>query len=68
MVTVEIDDKTAEGKELLMKIRKYPNAARRVYTGKLNGIPEGYMTADEWRTRCKGNISEIFRKYEQGLF
>ena len=67
MVTVEIDDKTVEGKELLMEIHKRPNAIRSVYTEKLNGVPEGYMTADEWRIRCKNNISEIFRKHEHGL-
>ena len=32
-----------------------------------NIAPEGYMTADEWRARCKKNIAEIFRKHEHGL-
>ena len=30
-------------------------------------VPCGYITADEWLTRSKKNISEIFRKYEQGI-
>ena len=32
-----------------------------------DAIPQGYMTAEEWRGRCKKNISEIFRKHEQGV-
>jgi len=68
MVTVEIDDRTSEGKELLMEIHKRPYAVRRIYDGKQGGIiPEGYMTAEEWRVRCRKNISGIFRKYEHGL-
>ena len=67
MITVEIDEKTQEGKELLVEIHKRSNAIRKVFAREHNGIPEGYMTADEWRSHCKRNISEIFRKYEQGL-
>ena len=52
MVTVEIDVKD---KRVLTEIRKRSN------------VPEGYMTAEEWRTRCKKNISEIFRKNSHGL-
>ena len=67
MVTVEIDNRTPEGRDLLIEINKRPYAARRIYDGKQDGIPKGYMTAEEWRVRCKKNISEIFRKYEHGL-
>ena len=67
MITVEIDDKTPEGKELLIEIHKRSNAIRKVLARKHNGVPEGYMTADEWRNHCKKNISEIFRKCEHGL-
>ena len=56
MVTLELDTKASEGKI----IYKQSNAV-------LDRIPEGYMTAEEWRIRCKKNISEIFRKYEQGI-
>ena len=52
MITIDIDVKD---KELLTKICK------------LSKLPEGYITAEEWRTRCKKNISEIFRKYAHGL-
>ena len=67
MVTVEINERTPEGKELLIEIHKRPNAVRKVYTKKQNEVPKGYMTSEEWRTRCKKNISEIFRKHEEGL-
>ena len=30
-------------------------------------VPQGFMTAEEWRGRCRKNISEIFRKHEQGI-
>jgi hypothetical protein len=29
-------------------------------------MPKGFITAEEWRIRCKKNISDIFKKYEQG--
>ena len=29
--------------------------------------PKGYMTAEEWRSKCRKNISEIFRKHEQDI-
>ena len=67
MVTVEIDDKIAEGEELLIEIKKRPNAVRRISAGKQNIAPNGYMTAEEWRSRCRKNISEIFSKHGQGL-
>jgi len=67
MVTIEIDERTSDGKELLMEIHNRPYAVRRIYDRKQDGIPEGYITAEEWRIRCKKNISEIFRKHEHGL-
>ena len=67
MVTVEIDESTLEGKELLLEIQKRTNSVRPFKAEKLNGVSEGYITAEEWLLRCKKNISEIFRKHEQGL-
>ena len=67
MVTVDIDDRTPVGKELLVEIHKRSNAVLRIYTKKPDIMPEGYMTAEEWHVRCKKNISEIFRKYEHGV-
>jgi len=67
MLTVEIDEQTPDGKELLIEIHKRHNAVRKIYTHNRDGIPYGYMTADEWLSRSKKNISEIFRKHEQGL-
>ena len=67
MITVEIDDKTPEGKELLIEINKRSNVIRKVFTRNQNGVPEGYMNAQEWRSRCRKNISEIFRKNEHGI-
>ena len=32
-----------------------------------NGVPNGYVTAEEWLTQSKKNISEIFEKYEKGI-
>ena len=67
MLTVEIDEQTPDGKELLIEIHKRSNAVREIYTQKRNEVPRGYMTAEEWLSRSKKNISEIFRKHEQGL-
>jgi hypothetical protein len=66
MITVQIDDSTLEGQELMAEVHKRPASAHRVYHYR-NGKPEGYLTAEEWRDKCKRNISEIFRKHEQGL-
>ena len=60
MITVEIDDKTPEGKELLIEINKRSNVIRKVFKRNQNGVPGGYMTAEEWRSRCRKNISEIY--------
>jgi hypothetical protein len=67
MLTIEIDNRTREVNDLLTRINKQSDTVQNSYPEQQNIIPEGYMTADEWRTRCKKNISEIFRKYEQGI-
>ena len=59
MFTVEIEEKTLDCKELHTRTKKY--------TKSRDEVPDGYITAEEWLTRSKKNISEIFRKYEQGL-
>jgi hypothetical protein len=59
MFTVEIEEQTFDSKELLKRPK--------VYTQIRDEVPCGYITAEEWLTRSKKNISEIFRKYEQGL-
>ena len=56
MITLELDSKISADRI----IHKRSDAV-------LHRIPEGYMTAEEWRIRCRKNISEIFRKYEQGV-
>ena len=65
MITVQINEKTDEGRELMKEVHKRPRSARRVADMK-DGMPEGYLTAEEWRDRCKKNISEIFRKHDEG--
>ena len=63
MLKVEIDELTPNGNELLIEIHKRHNAVRKIYIQNR----DVYMTADEWLSRSKKNISEIFRKHEQGL-
>jgi len=59
MFTEEIEEQTLECKEL----HKRPI----IFAHSRDEVPNGYITAEEWLTRSKKNISEIFRKYEQGL-
>jgi len=59
MHTVEIDEQTLDSKEL----REHP----KVYAQTRDEVPCGYITAEEWLTRSKKNIADVFRKYEQGL-
>jgi len=47
--------------------QKVRNFDKRSDTALNDAVPQGYMTAEEWRGRCKKNISEIFRKHEQGV-
>ena len=63
MITVKIDDKTPEGKELLIEIHKRSNAIRKVFARKHNGTPQEYMTADEWRSHCK----KIYLKFSENM-
>ena len=59
MLTVEIDEQILDSKEL----SKRP----KLYAQTLDEVPCGYITAEEWLIRSKKNISDVFRKYEQGL-
>ena len=59
MLTVKIDEQAIDSKEL----SKRP----KVYAQTRDEVPCGYITAKEWLTRSKENISDVFRKYEQGL-
>jgi len=67
MVTLKISENILDNKELLMGVDKQFNTVQKHNSSNYNSIPEGYMTAEEWRSNCKKNISEIYRKYEQGL-
>ena len=59
MLTVEIEEQILDCKEL--------HTRPKIYSQSRDEIPDGYITAEEWLTRSKKNISEIFRKYEKGL-
>ena len=59
MFTEEIEEQTLDCKELYTRPK--------ICTQSRDEVPVGYITAEEWLTRTKKNISEIFRKYEQGL-
>ena len=67
MISVELKEQNIHGKGMFVEMPKHNNTFRSNSSKKINKIPEGYMTADEWAVRCKKNITEIFRKHEQGL-
>ncbi len=66
MIKFEIDENTAEGRELIKTIHKHPRSARRIPIIK-NGIPKGYLTAEEWKDETLKMVDEVFDKHEKGL-
>ena len=63
MQALNIEEQSRVSKEFSTESHVVGN----IYAQELNGVPCGYMTSDEWLARSKKNISEIFRKHEQGL-
>lgn len=58
----EINENTVEGRAIIREINKHPHIARRIAKME-NGIPEGYLSAEEWKEQALQMADEVFDEY-----
>ena len=59
MITVRINDKSPTGMRIIKKLRRQ---SRGVTIEEPEMAPEGYLTGDEFESRCIANISGFYRE------
>lgn len=57
-VNVRINSKTPRGKQLLKELKRYPETVKFDNPAESGIVPEGYVTAEEFRERVKKKIME----------
>ena len=59
MITVEINDKSPTGQRLIKDLRHHKRVVNFV---EHNGVPEGYLTGEEFVNECKSFVTEYYQK------
>ncbi|MEI6753677.1 MAG: hypothetical protein WCK78_10970 [Paludibacter sp.] len=61
--TVKIDDNTRNGKKIINDLRRYRKSVKFENPAVTGIVPEGYMTAEEFKVETTKDIEEICRKH-----
>lgn len=61
--TVKIDDATRNGKKLLTEIRRYRSGVEFENPAQSGAVPEGYLSAEEFRIESTRDLNEICKKH-----
>ena len=56
-INVKINTQTSRGKQLIKELRRYPKTVKFENPVETGVIPEGYMTAEEFRASVKKKIN-----------
>jgi len=61
--TVKIDDNTRNGKKIIIDLRRYRKGVEFENPAVTGIVPEGYMSAEEFRIESKKDLDEICKKH-----
>ncbi len=62
-VTVKINSETPTGKRLIRELRKHPKTVEFENSNSSDGIPEGYITLEEFRVLAKERIFDKIKQH-----
>ena len=61
--TVKIDDNTRNGKKIIIDLRRYRKGVEFENPAVTGIVPEGYMSAEEFRIESKKDLDEICKNH-----